>query len=65
MKCSETAQEVVPFYTNELDPKRMEEYKRHTMICKKCARYAYRIRKAMEFIKDNNQEPIKQIDLLE
>jgi anti-sigma factor RsiW len=63
MKCDELLEEIVPYYTNELDKKKMEEYKRHTMICKSCARYAYRIRKAIEFVKDNKQ-PIKKINIL-
>lgn len=64
MKCNEILDEIVPYHTNELNAKRTEEYKRHTMICKNCARYAYKIRKAIEFVKENKQ-PIKKINLLD
>jgi hypothetical protein len=34
------------------------------MICRNCARLAYKVRQSMEFI-DKNKAPIKKVNLLE
>ncbi|MDR2708422.1 MAG: hypothetical protein LBC07_00395 [Elusimicrobiota bacterium] len=64
MKCNEISQQIVPFYTGELSEAKVQEYKRHTMICKKCARYTFKIRRAVEYAKKNSQ-PIVKIKLME
>jgi hypothetical protein len=63
VKCDEIIKEVVPYYTDELKGKKKDEYKTHTMVCKRCARYAYKARLAIEFIKKNKQA-VTKIDLM-
>jgi anti-sigma factor RsiW len=63
MKCDEVYENIIPYYTNELSKAKAEEYRRHTMICKKCARYAFKIRDAINYATQNKQ-PIVKVDLL-
>ncbi|MDR2772624.1 MAG: zf-HC2 domain-containing protein, partial [Elusimicrobiota bacterium] len=60
MKCDEITQEIVPYYFGELKGNKKVECKRHLMICRNCARLAYKVRQSMEFI-DKNKAPIKKV----
>jgi hypothetical protein len=53
VKCDEALLEIVPFYCGELDEEKEKEYKRHTTICKDCARFSFKIRKAVRHLKEN------------
>ncbi|MCL1971983.1 MAG: hypothetical protein FWG57_03210 [Endomicrobia bacterium] len=62
MKCKEAVCEIIPFYCGELDEGREKEYKRHTAICKDCARFSFKIRKAVKYLKENKPVNLR-IDL--
>ncbi|AKL98100.1 hypothetical protein Epro_0721 [Endomicrobium proavitum] len=53
MKCREILLEIIPFYSGELDEEKTKEYRRHTTVCKDCARTSFRIRKAKNYIENN------------
>ncbi|MDR0485460.1 MAG: hypothetical protein LBH29_01890 [Elusimicrobiota bacterium] len=63
MTCDELTNEIILYYSNELPPEKVEEYKRHTMICRQCARFSFDIREAIQYIQDYSPK-IEKIDLL-
>lgn len=56
MKCDEILLETVPYCCGDLDEEKAKEFKRHTTICQKCARYYFKIRKAVKYLRDNVPE---------
>lgn len=62
MNCEEAVYEIIPFYCGELDEEAEKAYKRHTVICKNCARFSFKIRKAVRYLKENKRE-IPSIEL--
>jgi hypothetical protein len=64
MKCDELVNEIILFYANELPPDKVEEYKRHTMICTQCARLSFSVRKAIQFVQESSPK-IDKVDLLQ
>jgi hypothetical protein len=62
VKCEEIVYEIVPFYSGDLDELKEKEYKRHMLICKNCARFSFRIRKALTFLRENKPQ-IKYTEL--
>jgi hypothetical protein len=64
MTCDELTNEIIVYYSNELSPDKVEEYKRHTMICSQCARFSFAVREAIQFIQDSAPK-IEKIDLLQ
>lgn len=62
MKCDEIVFEMVPFCCGDLDEEKEKEFKRHTTVCKNCARHYFRIRKTLKYLRDNPPE-IKSVEL--
>jgi len=54
--------EIIPFYCGELDGEKAKEYKRHTTVCRDCARFSFKLRKAKKYLEENKPQRQK-IDL--
>ncbi|MDR1195742.1 MAG: hypothetical protein LBL00_04600 [Endomicrobium sp.] len=62
MKCKEAVYEIAPFCRGDMEEQKEKEFKRHTTVCKDCARSLFRIRKTLEYLYANVPE-IKTVDL--
>jgi hypothetical protein len=63
MKCEEIIYETVPYCCGELGEEKAKEFKRHITICRECARFYFRIRKTLNYLRDNAPEN-KSVELI-